>query len=289
MPNYAQATILGHLGRDLVLASLFERQTRSPVGCQMTAPTIAHARKMQLEAAAEIEATGWDERGAVLGMADNFAEELLLEEEAEKQVTVMEIGSHLAAVTVTRRHYLHRRPPISRAFGLFSGHQLVGVCTFGVPASRHVQLSACPSEPQFVIELNRLWVSDEMPRNTESWFVSRCLSRLGPFIVISYADSAAGHYGGIYRALNFKFAGMTDEDRKTPRFDYVVNGGAKHSRDAFRTNEKWETMEKIRRKPKYKYWTVTGNRRDVRRLTAIVGWQSRVWIKEATNAKKKRD
>lgn len=29
----------------------------------MTAPTIAHARKMQLEAAAAIEATGWDERG----------------------------------------------------------------------------------------------------------------------------------------------------------------------------------------------------------------------------------
>ena len=72
MPNYAQATILGHLGRDLVLASLFERQTRSPVGCQMTAPTIAHARKMQLEAAAEIEATGWDERGGRAGVGGLF-------------------------------------------------------------------------------------------------------------------------------------------------------------------------------------------------------------------------
>ena len=38
----------------------------------MTAPTIAHARKMQLEAAAEIEATGWDERGGRAGVGGLF-------------------------------------------------------------------------------------------------------------------------------------------------------------------------------------------------------------------------
>lgn len=54
----------------------------------MTAPTIAHARKMQLEAAAAIEATGWDERGAVLGMADYFAEEFVIQEEENGQKTI---------------------------------------------------------------------------------------------------------------------------------------------------------------------------------------------------------
>ena len=38
----------------------------------MTAPTIAHARKMQLEASAEIEATGWDERGGRAGVGGLF-------------------------------------------------------------------------------------------------------------------------------------------------------------------------------------------------------------------------
>jgi hypothetical protein len=42
-------------------------------------PTVEHARREQLRAAAEIERNGWDERGAVLGMGDWMAEEMILE------------------------------------------------------------------------------------------------------------------------------------------------------------------------------------------------------------------
>ena len=83
-----------------------------------------------------------------------------------KDFRVIEIGSHVATQYVIANHYLHRRPPISHAFGLLKGCVVLGVCTFGVPASRHLQKSACPSEPQSVIELNRLWVSDELPATT---------------------------------------------------------------------------------------------------------------------------
>jgi hypothetical protein len=41
---------------------------------------IAHCRQQQLLAAAEIAEVGWNERRAVLGMADYFAEEFLLEQ-----------------------------------------------------------------------------------------------------------------------------------------------------------------------------------------------------------------
>lgn len=44
----------------------------------MTA-AIAYCRAQQLRAAGEIIELGWNERGAVLGMADYFAEEFLLE------------------------------------------------------------------------------------------------------------------------------------------------------------------------------------------------------------------
>lgn len=187
---------------------------------------------------------------------------------------VRAIHTESAVFAVVKYHYLHRKPPISFCFGLFFENQLVGVITFGTPPSRHLQISACKSDPAVVIELNRLWVSDAMPRNTESWFVARALKLLPPRIVVSYADTAHGHAGYIYRASNFFYAGWTDMERKTPRYDYVVEG--KHSRDAFRCNQ-WT---RVMRKPKHKYWIVTGDRRQQRALLKIATWPKLSW-KEA--------
>jgi hypothetical protein len=157
------------------------------------------------------------------------------------------------------------------AYGLINYGYIVGVCTFGTPASRHLQQSACPSQPEKVIELNRLWVADAMPTNTESWFVSRCLKKLPAFIVVSYADLAQGHHGYIYRALSFDYAGWTDMERKTPRFDWVVVGT--HSRH---TNKNREGV-RVRRQPKMKFWTVTGSQREKRALKRLCGWPSYDW------------
>lgn len=186
---------------------------------------------------------------------------------------VVKIDSRTATKVVVREHYLHRRPPISFAFGLNVDDHLMGVVTFGTPPSRHLQMSACPSDPAKVIELNRLWVSDEMPGNTESWFVSRALRLLPGRVVVSYADPIYGHLGYIYRALNFWYAGWTDMERKTPRYDYVPADPATHTRDAFRNGY----VEKRRRVAKVKYWTVTGNRTERRHLAALCPWPSLDW------------
>lgn len=186
-------------------------------------------------------------------------------------VSVMD--SRYAAEMVKARHYLHRKPPISYAFALYNSHEIVGVVTFGVPPSRHLQMGACPSDPDLVIELNRLWTDDALPRNSESWFVSRALRMMPPRIVVSYADTTWGHYGYVYRALNFRYAGWTDMERKTPRFDYLPADPAKHTRDAFRNGY----VRKVRRLPKVKYWTTTGNRRERRLLADLSGWPSLDW------------
>ena len=191
-------------------------------------------------------------------------------------LSVAPVDKCLATELVVAHHYMHRRPNISFAFGLFEGECCVGVCTFGTPASREMQFGACPKDPGAVIELNRLWVADALPKNSESWFVSRALAALPPFIVVSYADTAYGHFGYVYRALNFYYAGWTDMDRKTARFDYITPG--KHSRDAFRNGEK-RFAERVRRSPKVKYWTLTGNRRERAALLAlcvlpIMSWRS---------------
>ena len=190
-------------------------------------------------------------------------------------LSCLPISKSEAARLVVANHYLHRRPPISFSFGLiYKNEKTVGVVTFGTPASRHMLISACKSDPSRAIELNRLWVSSDMPRNSESFFVSRALSLLPPRIVLSYADTAVGHFGYVYRALNFHYAGWTDMDRKTPRFDYITPG--KHSRDSFR-NGKALLSEKVRRKPKARYWTVTGNRRERKILEDMCLWPKMNW------------
>lgn len=190
------------------------------------------------------------------------------------QGEVVAISKDEATRLVVDNHYMHRRPPISHAYGLMLDGRCVGVITFGTPASRHMQVGACPDDPASVVELNRLWVSDECPRNTESWFISRAFKLLPPLIVLSYADTIEGHMGYVYRASNFYYAGWTDMQRKTARFDYLTPG--MHTRDAFRKGEVRFT-ERVRRRPKVRYWKVSGNRRDKKRLEAMCKWPKMCW------------
>jgi hypothetical protein len=177
-------------------------------------------------------------------------------------MTVCVISHGEAADLVVRYHYLRRRPPISFSFGLIHNGVIKGVVTLGVPASREMLTGALPSDPSLVLELNRIWVADDMPRNTASWFVSRALALLpGGRLILSYADTSQNHIGYLYRSLNFYYGGWTDMKRKLPRWDRKTATG-KHSRDASRNG--W--VEKVRRKPKVRYWTVTGTKRDKRRL-----------------------
>lgn len=189
------------------------------------------------------------------------------------ELAVEQIPSKLATKVVVAEHYLHRRPPISHAYGLYEDGELVGVVTYGTPASRHLQVGVLPDDPGRVIELNRLWVHDRMPRNTESWFVSRTLKLLPSKVVVSYADTKEGHLGYIYRALNFHYAGWTDMERKTARKDYIPIDPTKHTREAGRTG----TSRTVPRKPKVKYWTVTGTKADKRYLTRECCWHELSW------------
>ena len=182
------------------------------------------------------------------------------------------IDKKMASDVVVREHYLHRKPPISYAFGMFEGDDVVGVLTIGSPASHELRKGACPENPLLVYELNRLWVDDSMPKNSETQFVAAALKKMPPFIIVSYADTAFGHVGYVYRAGNWNYAGWTDMDRKTPRFDYIPVAGG-HSRNAFRGGY----IEKVRRQPKHKYWITTGNHSERRVLAKMCGWPRMPW------------
>lgn len=141
---------------------------------------------------------------------------------------------HVLKAWILKKHYAHRMPSITFAYGAYINRKLLGICTFGTPASPSLCVGICgPEYKSKVIELNRLCVEDDSGVIT-SEFVSRCLShvsqsggtRIHPtgYIVVSYADTAQGHIGKIYQATNWLYTGITKE-----RTD-IFTGEGKHSR-----------------------------------------------------------
>jgi len=111
-------------------------------------------------------------------------------------------------------HYAHRMPSISYAFGLFDNDELIGVCTYGKPASYTLCNGVCGKEnSKYVWELNRL-VLKYNRQNEASYFISRTLKMLPkPMIIVSYADEEQNHRGIIYQATNFIYTGVSPKQK----------------------------------------------------------------------------
>jgi len=165
-------------------------------------------------------------------------------------LTVKEIAYEETKDMIMNLHYAQRMPSISYSFGLFNGEELIGVCTFGKPASNQLTEGVCGKEfKSKVFELNRLILKDGTPRNTASYFVSRCLNKLKKdnLIIVSYSDTGMNHNGYVYQACNFIFTGRTKQ--RTDKF----SGVGKHSRHYLK--EEKEIYRKIRTaKNRYVYF-----------------------------------
>jgi len=128
--------------------------------------------------------------------------------------TIKKISYQEAMEIVIDKHYLHRKCPVSHAFGLVdnSTTKVVGVVTYGVSPSSTLLRGICgPDEYQNVYELNRLWVDDSVPKNGESFLVSNTISLLDREIIVSFADTSQGHVGIIYQAANFMYTGLSSK------------------------------------------------------------------------------
>lgn len=106
------------------------------------------------------------------------------------------------------KHYARRMCPIEYSFGLFDeANILQGIVTYGTPVS--APLKALFGDFK-LMELNRLCVSDELPKNALSYLVSQSLQMLPtPLVIVSYADTSQNHHGYIYQATNFTYTGLS--------------------------------------------------------------------------------
>lgn len=101
--------------------------------------------------------------------------------------------------------------------GKFGIPEMIGICVYTRPAGPSAGQSYWPEAPDKVLELRRLCLIDNTPKNAESFFVGGTLKWLRKNtdweFVLSYADGEQGHTGVIYRASNFKYLGLTGPGR----------------------------------------------------------------------------
>lgn len=134
--------------------------------------------------------------------------------------------------SMIKSHYIGKWPGVCvLILALVRDGMPIGVIVFSLPPRETSKRYGCESW-----ELARLWLKDEVPQNAETYFIAKAIryirkkhSSVG--CLVSYADPSAGHAGTIYKASNWLSDGKTDQERKTPRFDYAdAKTGKRYSR-----------------------------------------------------------
>lgn len=186
---------------------------------------------------------------------------------------VEEISYQLAMQTVIREHYLHRKCPCSRAFGLFRTHdnELVGVVTYGVPCSSTLLKGICGAdEAHNVYELNRLWVDDSVPKNGESYLIGNSIKQLDKEIVVSFADTSRNHIGYVYQATNFLYCGLSAKfkDPKVKGMEHMHHATYANGMTMQQVKEKYgaENVYYVERPRKHRYIYFNASKKRKRQL-----------------------
>ena len=158
------------------------------------------------------------------------------------------------------KHYAKRLPTITDSFGLYENNILVGVLTFGVPASPYLCKGICGEEYSGIVrELNRLCLLDNK-KNHASFFIARGMRLLSkPKIIVSYADTEQGHIGKVYQACNFLYTGATKE-----RTD--VDTGGRHARHI----KGLDYTKRKSRSSKHRYIYFLGSKKECKKLRSCL-------------------
>jgi hypothetical protein len=188
------------------------------------------------------------------------------------QFFVEKITKAQAAPFILEIHYAKRFPPYSHLFGLIEDGKLVGVVSYGPPASPQVARSIGIYP---VLELNRLVITTQT-KNAASFLVGRSLRFLpSPIAVVSYADGMQGHIGYIYQATNFLYTGSpTAHDNY-----YLVGNKLTHPRSlaarGITAPVQWakeNRIEIVKSKPKHRYVFLRGGKSELKKFRGALKW-----------------
>jgi hypothetical protein len=116
------------------------------------------------------------------------------------------IRTHHYSHSIVNNSYLH--------LGIYIGGIFQGVMSYGYALcpARACKVVSDTVQGQYM-ELNRMWLSDDAPRNSESRAISYAIKYIRvacPTVawIQSYADERCGGYGVVYQAANFLYIGF---------------------------------------------------------------------------------
>ncbi len=133
-----------------------------------------------------------------------------------RKLIIKEVEYSIAKEIITKNHYSRKwNTSFGKInIGIFKDDRLLGVAVFGnlMNPNSHKKISDLGEGS--VIELNRLWIDDELGHNAETILLGACwkiIKKEYPHIkfVQSFADGRLG-CGTIYKAANFKYYGYTE-------------------------------------------------------------------------------
>lgn len=164
--------------------------------------------------------------------------------------TIDLIDKKLAKKLIVENHYSHKWTSCRYAIGLFDNGSLIGVAVYGFPVGRQTVKSITSNlNNDDVLELTRLWLIDEAPRNSESFFLGKTFDWLRKNtnikVLISYSDPMQDHLGIIYQATNWMYQG--NNTMLVKGYLHKINGEIMHPRSvvAMYNTTKYDELIKI--------------------------------------------
>jgi hypothetical protein len=206
--------------------------------------------------------------------------------------SVKPIDNATAQEIVVKNHYLHRKAPCSNAFGLFDESQsLRGVVLYGTPSSAPLRSGIAGKEnASNVVELTRLWIDDNSPKNSESYLIGNSLKFCGKEIIVSFADTQQNHLGIVYQATNWLYTGLSAK-----RTDWVVEGIDKHGHtwaDKYTAeemrNQFGERFKLVPRSRKHRYIFINAKGKRRKELLASLKYKIEPYPKSAEQIRENR-
>lgn len=132
------------------------------------------------------------------------------------ELTIKEISYNIAKEITIKNHYSKKwNTSFGKInFGIYRDEKLLGVAVFGNLMNPNSWNKVTDEGKDAVIELNRMWISDELGKNAESILISssiKIIKNVYPKIkfIQSFADGRLG-CGTIYKASNFKYFGYEE-------------------------------------------------------------------------------
>ena len=148
---------------------------------------------------------------------------------------------------IEKHHYSHNINGlmVTYCFAMYdTDNTMVGAMIYGKLAMANAYKKYGDTQEE-VLELRRLVLVDDTPKNSESYFIGKTIRWIKKNttvkVIVSYADPNYGHAGTIYKATNFKHMGMTSPGR------VIMWKGKKYHDKAIRTKYKGELKPFARR------------------------------------------